>query len=108
MKVNFIKFCLLCGLIVSLALGCKKTAKVEPLVRGDLRIDLLGDMVPSAVEMGKNSIATVVFAGSDQIYHFNLNRIDANSHWGRLMNAKNGSTTVKVYVTKQTEIVRTE
>lgn len=107
MKTNLIKICLLCSLIVSFAVGCKKSVETKP-TKGDLRIVLLGNLTPRFVEMDKNSIATVNFVGSDKNYKFDLNRIDANSFYGRLKYAQINSTTVKVYVTKETEIVRVE
>jgi hypothetical protein len=107
MKNNFIKICLLCSLIVPLTVGCKKSVETKP-AKGDLKIELLGSLIPSFVELDKNSIATVRFVGSDQNYRFDLNRIDANSFYGLIKNAQKNSTPVKVYVTKQTEIVRVE
>ena len=96
-------------LLLALNAGCKKSVqKEEPLIGGDLAIVLLGDRVPSVVDMDKNSIATVSFVGSNLIYKFDLNVINANSYWGRLIEARNNATTVKVYITNQTKIVRVE
>ena len=107
MKTNLIKICLLCSLIVSFTIGCKKSVETKP-TKGDLKIVLLGNLIPSFVELDNNSIATVSFVGSDKNYRFDLNRIDANSFYGRLKYAQKNSITVKVYVTNQPEIVRVE
>ncbi|WP_431292707.1 hypothetical protein [Pedobacter sp. P26] len=106
MKI-IIKICFL-SLLIVLSVGCKKSKQTESLIGGDLKIVLLGELIPRSVAMDKNSIATVSFVGSDRNYRFDLNRVDANSYWGRLVNAQKNSTPVKVYVTKQIEIVRVE
>lgn len=96
--------------MLSLNTGCKKSVqKEEPLIGGDLAVRLLGEFVPSSVVLSQNSMATVLFVGSDRSYNFDLSTdINANSYWGRLVNAQKNATTVKVYVTNQTKIVKVE
>lgn len=111
MKIALSKILLLSFILVTLSIGCKKNAQTkEPLVGGDLAVYLLGDRVPNSVELDKNSIATVSFVGSTVKYKFDLNADfkNANSYWGRLVNAQKNATTVKVYITNVTKIVKVE
>lgn len=95
-------------MLLSLAsVGCKKNEqKQESDLKWDLPIRLLGDRVPNSVTMDKNSIAIITFVGSNLTYKFDLNRINANYYWGRLSEAQKTSTTVKVYITSETQIVK--
>jgi len=107
MKTRLIKFYILCLLICSANVGCKKSdQKQEPDIKWDLPILLLGDRIPSSVTMDNNSIATITFVGSKLIYKFDLNRIYANYFWGRLTEAQKNVTAVKVYITSETQIVK--
>lgn len=107
MKTSLIRFYLLCLLLCSANIGCKKSEqKQEPDIKWDLPIRLLGDRIPSSVIMDNNSIAIITFVGSNLTYKFDLNRIDANYFWGRLAEAQKNATTVKVYITSETQIVR--
>jgi hypothetical protein len=108
MNINFIKVFLLSSLLLSLAIGCKKSVETTKPIKGDLKVVLLGELIPRFVEIDESSIATVKFVGLDQTYRYDLNTIHANTYWGKLKQAQNNSTTLKVYVTKQTEIVRVE
>lgn len=108
MKINFVKIFLLCCLVFCLATGCKKNTQSEPLIGGDLRVVLLGDMTPQSVTVDKDQFAVINFVGSDSKYRFDLNRIDANHYYGLLTNAQKTSSTVKIWVTNRAEIIRIE
>jgi hypothetical protein len=107
MKTTIIKFCLLSILLCSAIAACKKSEqKRAPDVKWDLPIPLLGERVPGSVTMGENSIAIITFVGSNLTYKFDLNRIDANYFWSRLVESQKNATAVKVYITSETQIVR--
>ena len=108
MKINFVKIFLSCCFIFCIGTGCKKDTQTEPLIGGDLRVDLLVDMTPQAVIVDKDQFAIINFVGSDLKYRFDLNRIDANHYYGVLANAEKTSSTVKIWVTKRTEIIKIE
>ncbi|WP_162618660.1 hypothetical protein [Pedobacter yulinensis] len=65
-------------------------------------------MVPQTFDIENGMFAVIQFKGSHLKYRFDLNRIDANYYVGLLAAAQKTSTTIKVYVTKQTEIVSME
>lgn len=95
--------------LVVLSASCKKSAKNEdPVIGGDLAVRLLGEYVPNTVSLGKNNVATITFIGSNTTYNFDLDNINGNAYWGKLIQAQNSSTKVKIYVTKQTQIVKIE
>ena len=108
MKINLVNIFLSYCFIFCIVTGCKKETQTEPLVGGDLRVDLLGDMTPQALIVDKDQFAIVNFVGSNLKYRFDLNRIDANHYYGMLANAQKTSSTVKIWVTKRTEIIRIE
>ena len=91
-----------------MTVGCKKETRTESLIGGDLRIDLLGDVTPRSVTVDKDQFAVVNFVGSESKYRFDLNRIDANHYYGLLAHAQKTSSTVRIWVTNRTEIIRIE
>lgn len=107
MKTKPIKFYLLCLLLGSATMGCKKSEhKQQPDIKWDLPIRLLGNRIPASVTMGANSIALITFVGSNLTYQFDLNRVDGNYFWGRLIESQKTATPVNVYITSETQIVR--
>jgi hypothetical protein len=107
MKTMLIRFYFISLLLCLANAGCKKSEqKNEPETKWDSPIRLLGNRIPSSVIMGNNSIALITFVNSNLTYKFDLNRIDANYFWGRLIEAQKNATAVKVYITSETQIVR--
>ena len=87
-------------MLSSANVACNKSEQhEEPETKWDLPIHLLGNRIPSSVTMNDNSVASITFVGSSLTYKFDLNRIDANYFWGKLVVAQKTATAVRVYIT---------